>query len=96
MMLFVPLFLCLSCTKPTKTICGVPVQGTPWELAAAIADHGDGTFLPECVLDVSATKAYINGAYFSKEYEGDFATTIICDVRDGQVYSAVIECEIEE
>ena len=41
-------------------VCGVPVKGTPWELAATVADHGEGGFVPECV-EIYGTKAYIKG-----------------------------------
>ena len=72
-------------------ICGVPVQGTPWELAARIHDHGNGTFLPECVDMCGQSKAFICGWSLPTEQRD----TIICDLKDGKVVSAVIMSETE-
>lgn len=94
MMLFVPLFLCLSCTKPTKTICGVPVQGTPWELAAALYNRGvqeQPYFFPECVESATGIQAYIEGWYNSEEFPIDTQAEIVCDLDStGQVVNAAI------
>jgi len=50
-----------GCQRQKETICGVPVQGTPWQLAAAIADKGDGSFIPESVYRVNVDEAIIEG-----------------------------------
>ncbi len=68
-------------------VCGVPVKGTPWELATAIAEHGNNRFEPECVL-VFKEKAYISGAFFPLNAE-DYPAEIICDLNSkGQVTHA--------
>ena len=72
-------------------ICGVPVQGTPWELAARIHDHGNGTFLPECVDMCGQSKAFICGWSLPTEQRD----TIICDLVNGKVVSAVVMSEME-
>ena len=100
------LFLCYilyACGRTTNTVCGVLVQGTPWEFAAAIADKGDGSFIPESV-DVSETKAYIKGwvntnvtnqPYTTEPYDDGFLPAKIwCDVVDGHVTHALLYCEI--
>ena len=84
-------------------VCGVPVKGTPWELVAAVADHGDGTFVPECVT-VYSEKAYIDGwvntnvtdaPYREEPYDDGFLPAkLICDVIDGKVIHAWIDCQI--
>ena len=84
-------------------MCGVAVKGTPWELAATVADHGDGTFVPERVT-VYSEKAYIDGwvntnvtdaPYREAPYDdGYLPAKLICDVKDGQVTHAWIDCEI--
>ena len=59
------LYACTTYSEHDATrVCGVPVKGTPWELAATVADHGDGTFVPESV-EVFSGKAYIRGWYNS-------------------------------
>ena len=54
----------LSCTRYTEEdatlVCGVPVKGTPWELASALASQREGGFVPECV-EVYGDKAFIKG-----------------------------------
>ena len=50
-----------GCQRQKDTICGVPVQGTLWQLAAAIADKGDGSFIPESVYRVNVDEAIIEG-----------------------------------
>ncbi len=78
--------------KRTDRVCGVPVDGcTPWGLAAAVADHGDGSFLPEQVQFCGESKAYICGWSISSEQPD----TIICDLKEGKVVSAVIMSETE-
>ena len=84
-------------------VCGVPVKGTPWELAATVADHGEGGFVPECV-EIYGTKAYIKGwidtngwdePYREIPYDdGLLPAEIWCDVENGQVTHAGLYCEI--
>lgn len=96
-----------ACTRYTEQdatrVCGVPVKGTPWELAATVAGHGVGGFVPECV-EVYEDKAYIKGwldtngttePYRVAPYDdGLLPAQISCDVEDGQVTHAVLYCEI--
>jgi len=101
--LFGVILLLSSCRTEGTRVCGVPVKGTPWELAAAIHDNGDGTFIPECV-EVCADKAYINGwlntnntenTYRVEPYDdGLVPAQLVCDVRDGKVTHAWVDCEI--
>ena len=81
------LISCASSSRPT--VCGVPVQGSPWQLAASIHDNGDGTFVPQCVDLVTTTKAYISGYLLPDEQPA----TLICDLENGQVVCAVLHCE---
>ena len=84
-------------------VCGVPVKGTPWELAATVASHGEGGFVPECV-EIYGTKAYIKGfidtngwdePYRELPYDdGLLPAQIWCDVVDGHVTHALLYCEI--
>ena len=84
-------------------VCGVPVKGTPWELAATVADHGEGGFVPESVT-VYKDKAYIHGwidtnswdePYRELPYDdGLLPAQIWCDVVDGQVAHAGLYSEI--
>lgn len=67
------------------TVCGVPVQGTPWELAAAIHGSGDRSFVPVTV-DVFTTKAYIHGYTLPDEQPAQ----VVCDVKEGKVIWAVM------
>ena len=73
------------------TVCGVPVQGSPWALAARIYDDGDRTFLPESVECVCQTKAYIIGWSLPSERPD----TIFCDLHNGQVTHAVMASTID-
>lgn len=103
--IFLGMFLSLfSCTKEDTTlVCGVKVKGTPWELAAAINDNGDGTFVPEKV-NVYTDKAYIDGwfntnvtdnPYTAEPYDDGFVPAqVVCDVKDGMVTHAIVYCEI--
>ena len=103
--LFVPLFLCLvgslslsSCQPRAKhTICGVPVQGTPWELAAGIADHGDGTFHPVSVLDrIFTDKAYIEGFIYACT-DAEAPRIIVCHLDpQGKVTRAYMVKDLSE
>ena len=81
------LISCASSSRPT--VCGVPVQGSPWQLAVSIHDNGDGTFVPQCVDLVTTTKAYISGYLLPDEHPA----TLICDLENGQVVCAVLHCE---
>ena len=93
------LISCASSSRPT--ICGVPVQGSPWQLAASIHDNGDGTFVPQCVDLVTTTKAYISGYLLpdaltdslGNPLSPDHPATLICDLENGQVVCAVLHCE---
>ena len=86
-------------------VCGVPVKGTPWELAATVAAHGEGGFVPECVT-VYADKAYIKGwldtngttePYHVAPYDDGYVPAEIwCDLSNGQVTHAGLNCEILE
>ena len=98
-----------SCGKYSEQnatrVCGVPVKGTPWELAATVADHGEGGFIPESVT-VYKNKAYIKGyidtngweePYRELPYDDGFVPAqISCDVVDGHVTHALLYCEILE
>ena len=100
------LALC-SCKRYTEAdatrVCGVPVKGTPWELAATVAGHGVGGFVPECV-EAYADKAYIKGwldtngwekPYRELPYDDGFLPAqIVCDVESGNVTHALLYCEI--
>ena len=104
--IFIATALC-ACARYTEQdatrVCGVPVKGTPWELAATVADHGEGGFVPECV-EVYENKAYIKGwldtngttePYRVAPYDdGLLPAQISCDVEDGLVTHAVLYCEI--
>ena len=77
-----------GCTsRESKQFMGVPVGGTLWEFAAAIADKGDGTFVPECVQPMTCEKGYIDGWLLLDE---DRRATVVCDMQDGKVVDAVI------
>ena len=65
----------------------MPVGGTLWEFAAAIADQGDGTFVPECVRPMTSEKGYIDGWLLLDE---ERPATVVCDMQDGKVVEAVI------
>lgn len=89
--------------KDGTDVCGVPVKGTAWELAASVADNGDGSFIPECV-EVYEDKAYIRGwldtngttePYRVAPYDDGLVTAEIwCDLTNGQVTHAAFYCEI--
>ena len=90
------------CQRNVKTICGVPIKGTPWEFAAAIHDKGDKVFIPETVTEYE-NKAIIHGWLNINDEntpctddlyeEGIIPAEIICDVKDGQVVDAVTYCK---
>ena len=82
--------LSVACNRQRCAVCGVSVEGTPWELAAAIHDSGDGSFVP-VTLDVFCTKAYIHGYTLPDEREAQ----VVCDVKEGKVVWAVMERETE-
>ena len=78
----------------------MPCTGTPWELAANIADNGDGSFHVESV-EVYEQKAYIRGwlrtAEASEPYDdGLVPAEVVCDLTNGKVTDAVLYCEILE
>lgn len=104
--LFGIILLLSSCNGDEGSrVCGVKVQGTPWALAASVADKGDGTFVPESV-EVYADKAYIKGwvntndteePYRVEPYDDGFVPAqLVCDVEKGKVTHAWIDCEILE
>ena len=75
---------CGGADKRADRVCGVPVGGTPWEFAAAVHDRGDRTFVPESVVLIGQTKAYIVGWTLPSEQPD----TIFCDLIDGKVVAA--------
>ena len=77
--------LSVACNRQRCTVCGVSVEGTPWELAAAIHDRGDGSFVPVSV-DEYRTKAYIHGYTLPDEQPAQ----VVCDVKEGKVVWAEI------
>lgn len=91
--------------KDGTLVCGVPVEGTAWELAASVADNGDGSFIPECV-NVFQDKAYIKGwlntnntenEYREEPYDdGYLPAQIVCGIENGKVTHALVYCEILE
>lgn len=93
-LLFAVVLLFCCCQRNSKTVCGLPVQGTPWELAAAISDKGDGSFHVESV-DVYEQKAYIRGwlrtAEASEPYDdGLVPAEVVCDLTNGKVTDAFL------
>ena len=83
------LVLTLGACTHRVSVCGVPAKGTPWELAAAIHDHGDGTFVPVTVYEYD-TKAYIDGYLLPSEEPAE----IVCDLEKGKVvYASLYEKE---
>lgn len=91
---------CSNCSEKEKTmVCGVPVKGTAWELAASIANNGDGSFIPECV-DANKDKAYIKGwlntnvttrPYTTEPYDDGFLPAeVVCDIEKGTVTHALV------
>ena len=83
-------FLCSRC-QSYEEICGVPVKGRAWELAADIAVNGDATFIPESV-EVMLSKAYIRGWLNTNLTNTPYRKEPYID---GYV-PAVIECECEK
>ena len=79
--------LSIACNRQRSTVCGVSIEGTPtpWELAAAIHDRGDGSFVPVSVEEFS-TKAYIHGYTLPDEQPAQ----VVCDVKEGKVVWAEI------
>jgi hypothetical protein len=87
------------------TVCGVPVKGTPWELASTLASQRGGSFVPECV-HVDGNKAYIKGwidtngteePYRELPYDDGYVPAeIVCDLSEGQVTHAGLFCELLE
>ena len=97
--------LSVACNRQRCAVCGVPVEGTPWELAAAIHDKGNGTFVPVSVEEYE-DKAYIKGGldtngttepYHVAPYDDGYVPAEIwCDLSNGQVTHAGLNCEILE
>ena len=86
------LVLTLGACTHRVSVCGVPAKGTPWELAAAIHDHGDGTFVPVTVYEYS-DKAYIEGYLMPSEEPAE----IVCDLEKGKVvYASLYTAEDNE
>ena len=90
------LISCASSSRPT--VCGVPVQGSPWQLAASIHDNGNHSFEPTCVDLVTTTKAYISGYLFADSLGNPLPTeqpaTLICDLSPkGEVCGVVLDNE---
>ena len=97
-LLLLPLFLSIvGCSKPSETICGVPVQGTPWELAAAIADKGDGTFHPVAVQDrILKDRVFIEGVMYECS-DAEEERIIVCHINDeGKVIQAYMVNDLSE
>ena len=104
--IFIATALC-ACTCYTEQdatrVCGVPVKGTPWELASTLASQREGGFVPECV-EVYGDKAYIKGwldtngttePYRVAPYDdGLLPAEVVCDLANGQVTHAAFYCEI--
>ena len=93
-LLIVVLIAFCCCQRNGKEVCGVAVKGTPHELAAAISDKGDGSFLVESV-EVYEQKAYIRGwlrtAEASEPYDdGLVPAEVVCDVTNGKVTDAFL------
>ena len=100
-LVLVAVTLCCCVSNQRPTICGVPVQGSPWQLAASIQTDGDGTFVPQCVDLVTTTKAYISGYLLpdaltdslGNPLPTDQPATLICDLENGHVVCAVLDCD---
>ena len=97
--------LSVACNRQRCAVCGVSVEGTPWELATAIHDRGDGSFVPVSVEEYE-DKAYIKGwldtngttePYHVAPYDDGYVPAEIwCDLSNGQVTHAGLNCEILE
>ena len=84
-------------------VCGVPVKGTPWELASTLASQRGGSFIPECV-QIDENKAYIKGwidtngteePYRELPYDDGFLPAeVVCDLSNGKVTHALLCCKI--
>ena len=96
-----------ACNRYTEQdatrVCGVPVKGTPWELASTLASQRGGGFVPECVEqyeDKAYIKGYIDTNGWEKPYrelpydDGYVPAEIVCDVENGTVTHALLYCEI--
>lgn len=93
--------LCSGCNhyseKDGTLVCGVPVKGSPWELAAQIAKSNDVYFIPQNV-SVYEKKAYIKGYLNTNKWntphrevpyqDGFLPAEIWCELEDGQVIKA--------
>lgn len=79
---------------PQEMICGVPVKGTPWELVASVADHGDGSFIPECVSLDLKNKTYVDGWVILGAEHQYPAKMIIEKDSTGQATHACVYCPL--
>jgi len=101
-----------ACTStdqhPSKVVCGIQLHGqTPWQLAAAIHDTGDQTFLPETVSQLTFQdgkgKAYIEGYIYTQKLlqhpESDYYETIkpfAEDPNDEGILPAQVICDTQD
>ncbi len=69
------------CQRNGKEVCGVAVKGSPWELAAAISDKGDGSFHVESVDVYEASEPYDDGLVPAE---------VVCDLTNGKVTDAFL------
>ena len=82
----VAISLCCCTSSRRPTICGVPVQGTPWQFAASIHDNISGYLVPDALLDS-----------LGNPLSADRPATLICDLTpSGEVCGAAIHCETKE
>ncbi len=73
------LFILAGCTPAGDTICGVPVQGSPWALAAAIKAYIRGWFYQP-----DSTRSDTSGG------DGFQPAEVICDLDAGEVTHAFL------
>ena len=88
------IFTISGCQRQKEVFGGVPVQGTIWEFAAALAEKGDGSFVPECVNRVNIDGAIIEGTF--EDYESDNRPFLWCTIEDDQVVKVEIRTNLEE
>lgn len=95
-LLLVLLLVFAGCNiTPRKYICGVPVEGSPWQLAASVADYGDGTFIPECVLLAKEDEALIEG-WNAVNTDHEYQAFIHCKLRNNIVVEATIKTTLAD
>lgn len=83
--------------KEGTLVCGIPVKGSPWQFAAALADDSKHAFTPESVT-VFEKKAYIRGyvntnlsehPHREPPYENGFVPAEIwCELENGKAVKA--------